>query len=382
MLDILKYKTRCVKFVIFSFYKKHKKKEVFDIFKNLNLEHLKKKSISFGAAFLLTALLPTATVIIRGMSEESDISNKNQKIKIYDSSSGKEIEISLEELLIGAWPAEIPLNWYSKAAEAVKAQIIAIFSYFLYQNGINSSLDLNYKKDSCIKHFAYYSLEKRKELWGDKFEEYEKIAKKAVGEVKDLVLCYDNKPALAMFFSCCYRETTPCSVGFSQDLPYLQSVESKECDFMNLERGFAISKSELAEILKERFANEEFSKYFGTLKEKYSVEEFSKKLDGTKPEDWFKILETNDTGYVLKMKFLDCEIIGHNFRHIVGTMKIRSANFTINFDPETEKFNFKSLGFGHGVGMSQWGAKFMAEQGYTYDKILLHYYPGTEIKKI
>ena len=355
---------------------------MFGIFKNINLEYLKKKSISFGAAFLLTAILPTATVIIRGTSEESDINNiKNQKIKIYDSSSDsdKEIEISLEELLVGALAGEMPITWH---IEALKAQVIAIYSYFLYQNGINSNLDLNYKKDSCIKHFAYSSVEKRRERWGDKFEEYEKRAQEAVNAVQNQVLCYENKPALAMFFSCCYKETTPCSVGFSQDLPYLPSVASKECDFMNLEKNFESSKSELAKILKERFASGEFSGRFGVLKEKYSVEEFSQKLDSTKPEDWFKILETRTNGYVTKLKFLDYEIKGHDFRHIIGTMKIRSANFTINFDSEKEIFNFKSLGFGHGVGMSQWGAKFMADQEYTYDKILLHYYPGTEIKKI
>ena len=346
---------------------------MFNIFKNINLNYIRQKSISFGTAFLLTSILPITTVVIRGMSEEKKESKiEKTKIEIYDSSCDQYSEISLEELVIGALAGEVPMSWN---IEAIKAQTVAIFSYFLYQNGLNSTLDLNSKKGSCINHFAYNSPEKRKERWGDRFEEYEKKAKEAVNAVKNQVLYYDDKPILAMFFSCCYKKTVPCSVAFSQDFPYLTEVPSEEYKFMNLEKDFEISKSDMAEILKERFLNNKNNK-------KENNNEFFQKLDSTKPENWFKILKSDSDGYVYKLKILDEEITGHNFRHMIGTMKVRSANFVINYDPEKEIFIIKSLGFGHGTGMSQWGAKFMGDQGYTYDKILLHYYPNTEIRQI
>ncbi len=354
-----------------------KKKECLIIFKDINLEYLKKKSIYFGSAFLLTAVLSATTVVIRGMSTPINI--EEQKIKIYDSCASKDVEITLEELLIGALAAEMPITWH---IEALKAQVVAIFSYFLYKNGLNSNLDLNYTKDSSIKHFVYNSPEKRRERWGDKFEEYEQKAKNAVNAVKNKVICYNGKLALAMFFSCCYKKTTPCSVGFSQNLPYLTEVCSEEYKFMNLERKFEIKKLKMAEILKEKFVNDEFSSRCGDLK-KYSIEEFeefSKKLEDTDPKDWFKVLATSDNGNVLKLKILDSEITGQNFRHIVGTTEVRSSNFTINYDSEKETFTVTSLGYGHGVGMSQWGAKFMADSGANFEQILQHYYPGTEIK--
>ena len=335
---------------------------------------MKKKSIYFGSAFLLTAILSSATVFIRGMSTPINI--EEQKIKIYDACASKDIEITLEELLIGALAAEMPITWHM---EALKAQVVAIYSYFLNKNGLSSNLDLNYTKNSSIKHFVYNSLEKRKERWGDKFEEYEKKAREAVDAVKNKVICYDGKPALAMFFSCCYQKTTPCSVGFSQNLPYLIEVCSEEYKFMKFEREFKIRKLEMARILKEKFADDEFSSRFGNLK-KYSIEEFAKKLEDTDPKDWFKILETSDNGNILKLKFLDSEITGQNFRHIVGTTKLRSSNFKMDYDSENETFTITSLGYGHGVGMSQWGAKFMADNGENFEQILQHYYPKTEIK--
>ncbi len=358
---------------------------------NINFKYLRKKFVYFGATFLLTAIVPVTTVVIRGMLKESN-DNNSQKIKFYDSSIGKECEVTLEELLIGTLAAEMPITWHM---EALKAQVVAIHSYFLYKNELGLGLNLNYEKKSFIKDFVYNSLEKRKERWGDKCFDYEVRAKEAVEAVKNKVVCYDGKPALTMFFSCCYKKTTTSSssMGF-EEKPYLISVESKEGidngderiqKFINktLKRSYQFSKSDMANILKDRFVNYEPADKFGGLKSKYSVDEFSQKLDSTDPKDWFEVLETSDNGNVLKLKILDSEITGHNFRYIISTQKIRSSNFTINYDSEKKIFTITSLGFGHGVGMSQYGAEYMAEiEGANYEQILRNYYPRTEIKDI
>lgn len=321
-----------------------------------------KKIAHLGAAFLFTTAVPVVTTVIRAMCEKIDI--EKQKINFYDSSCGKNVEITLEELLYGSLAAEMPASFHE---EALKAQAVAIYSYFLYQNGINSILDLNSGNGKHIRHFVYSNPEKRKERWGENFEAYESKIRKAVNDVKNQVLFFENKPVLAMFFSSCYKQTTPCRVSFSQDLPYLTSVDSPEYEVMNLERSFEIKSSELAEILKSKFTDEDFAK----------------KLNETPPESWFTIEETAENGNVVKMKILDEEIKGQRFRHLLGVSNVRSSNFTIKFDSEKESFIINSFGFGHGVGMSQWGANTYATQkGWKYTDILSHYYPGTEIKII
>ncbi|MBI3787385.1 MAG: SpoIID/LytB domain-containing protein [Ignavibacteriales bacterium] len=76
----------------------------------------------------------------------------------------------------------------------------------------------------------------------------------------------------------------------------------------------------------------------------------------------------------------DAEMSGEDLRKAIGYDKLKSALFTV--DMQDGVFVFSGSGSGHGVGLSQWGAKGMAERGYNYDEILRHFYPGTRIERI
>ena len=96
-----------------------------------------------------------------------------------------------------------------------------------------------------------------------------------------------------------------------------------------------------------------------------------------KPADWLKITDKSYSGTVTKIKAGDDEFTGNEFRTLFG---LRSANFEVSY--ADKDFTFTTKGYGHGVGMSQYGANAMAESGKTYEEILKHYYTGVEIVDI
>ena len=95
------------------------------------------------------------------------------------------------------------------------------------------------------------------------------------------------------------------------------------------------------------------------------------------------VLDRNQSGRVLNLKIKgSSEIIisAKDFRQIFNPKVIRSTNFTVEIDRDKAYFN--GFGWGHGVGMCQWGAYFMAKKGYKYDEILQYYYPGAKKEKV
>lgn len=329
----------------------------------LNFNNMYKKISLWIALFLLTGLIPVFSV----MSSKSTIKNEkcDTLIPILDLQSNLISEISLEELLIGSIAAEMPASFPS---EALKSQGVAIFTYFLRSNGFNQVISLNSNENTgkrrYIRHFCYKSKSKRKEIWGKNFDKYENKIKNAVKDIKGKALYYNNKIAFTPFFSWCYKETVPCHIGFCQKLPYLVSVPSPEYDdkpLKNKKIKIRINKSEMQEILEKKFPNKK------------------KKLKSTNPSKWIKIDEKTENGYVIKVDVLGEKIKGSKFEIM---LKLPSANFFVSYDSKSKEFEISSTGYGHGVGMSQHGAKCFAYKGWKYDKILNHYYPGTEIKEI
>lgn len=279
--------------------------------------------------------------------------------RVLDADSGQVLELSPFDYICGVTAAEIPMDF---SAEAIKAQAVAAHSYALRQMGTqlkNPDPDL---KGAFLStdpaHFqAYCSLEERQSLWGDSFEEKEKLLESAVNEVLSCILVYNGEPAAAAFHSISSGKTESARDVWGQDIPYLVTADSPE-DAEN-----PAGNGEVTLTIPE--ASAVLSAHLESL---------------TLPQDpsqWIQVTERTEAGMVTAAKIGENTVSGEDIRSWFG---LSSANFTV--ESSEEQLIFHTKGKGHGVGMSQYGADAMAKAGKSWEEILARYYPGTEIARL
>ena len=301
------------------------------------------------AAMLFLPLAATAKKTSNSptVSTVAPISDDTVKVKLTEKD--KIIEVSLEDYVIGVVAAEVPADYSS---EAIKAQAVAARTFLFYEKGQNKDADYDITDDYTI-HQAFNSKEQLKEKWGDKFEEnYDKI-KAAVTETENEILVYDEKPIFAAYHAVSSGKTEKAVNVWGKDYPYLLSVDS------------------IGDLL--------CPDYLSTLS--VSPEDFKKTFDGkvTFSDDmkgWVTNTENTESGTVSKIKVGDKELRGTEIRELFS---LKSSSFDLTFDGTN--FVFTVRGNGHGVGMSQNGANYMAQQGSTYKEILNWYYSNCKIEK-
>lgn len=266
-------------------------------------------------------------------------------IRVKDVGNDKIIDVPFEEYIKGVLAGEMPASF---PLEALKAQAVAARSYVLVQMDKNKESDFDVV--NTVDNQVYLTDDELKEKWKDDYVDKINLIKKAVRETSGEYLSYDNEVVEALFFSTSVGKTENSEDVFSSKVPYLRSVSSTW---------------------------DEESPVF-TDTSTFSLKDFYSKL-GIEYSDNLKtdVMETTSTGRVKKIKINDKEFNG---RDVAKKLSLRSNYFDIVKNAESVTINTK--GYGHGVGMSQYGALGMAKEGYTYDKILKHYYIGTEIKKI
>lgn len=274
------------------------------------------------------------------------ITNKEETIIRVLRSNNTVENLPIEDYLVGVVSSEVPVSFEK---EAIKAQTVAARTYALKQmeNRKNESYDVTDDTSSQV----YKSEEELKNNWKDKYEENIKKIKEAIDETKGQYLTYDNKIIYAFFFSTSNGKTEDNKDVFGQDLPYLKSVDSSFDE--NETNNFKFTKT-------------------------ISLSEFYQKLE----------LAYNDnltiTNKVLtnSNRIKSITINGKTFKgtDIRSKLSLRSTDFTIEKQNNSVIINTK--GFGHGVGMSQYGANALAKQNKTYDEILKYYYQGTNIQKL
>ena len=206
---------------------------------------------------------------------------------------------------------------------------------------------------------AYFSYDELKNTKGDNWieESYTKI-KKAVDDTKGHILTYDEKTILPLYFSTSSGKTENCEDVFSSQYPYLKSVSSPyEEQSPRYYTETKISKNKFINALNKNYSNISLS-----------VDNLINQI---------KVLERTNAGSVKIIQIGNKKLTGRNIRTIFG---LNSSNFDIGF--ENNIVVFKVKGYGHGVGMSQWGAEGMSQKNYKYYNILYHYYTGIEIKDI
>ena len=275
--------------------------------------------------------------------------------RVLETETGKLHEVSVRDYLIGAVSAEMPASY---EPEALKAQAVAVHTYaerIKRQNAETGMLGSADFTDDPQSYQGFYTDTQLRTLWGAQYEQnYRKIAS-AVDAVSGLLLCYQNEPIIAAFHAVSAGMTESAANVWGNDLPYLAAVESAgDCFAPQFENTLQLSPESLRKALT------------------------AVKPDLTFPDDpaeWLNILERSSSGTVLRTEAGSAEFTGQQIRDALG---LRSADFTAAYGDGM--FLFVTKGCGHFVGMSQYGANNMAQNGAGFKEILQHYYPGTELQ--
>ena len=270
----------------------------------------------------------------------------NLMVRVKREETDKIDILPLEEYVVGVVAGEMPVNF---ELEALKAQSVASRSYVLKRLG--NTKEKEYDVVDSVSNQVYLDDEILKEKWGEKYVEYMNKIKEAVNDTSMEYLEYDGEVIDAMFFSTSNGYTEDSGVVFSNDLPYLQSVES----------GWDAKVSSVFQS-----------------SQTISLQEFYERLSLSYSEELkVEILERSSSNRVVRLKINGEEFTG---RDVYQKLGIRSCDFEIQLLGSNVEIQTK--GYGHGVGMSQYGAQGMAKEGYSYQQILEHYYTGTNLKKL
>ncbi len=301
---------------------------------------------------------------IEEVTEEKEIKvnqqSNNISVDVLMVENNKVIKLGLEDYVKGVVAAEMPAEF---ELEALKAQAVAARTYVVAhmeefggnsnpkacERGANVTDDVNCQ--------VYMNKETRLKYWPEsKGEEYWEKISKAVEETSGQVLAYEGKLVLAPFYFSTSAGNTQDSIDvFNKDLPYLKSVKSPgEESSPKYEDEYLFNNVDVVSRIKNKVDNTG--------------------LDINNLSSQIRISSRTDSGYIKTVQIGDTTMTGTEFRSIFN---LNSSCFELVF--LNNKVKMITKGYGHGVGMSQWGADARAEDGMTYDQILKYYYTGVEI---
>ena len=268
--------------------------------------------------------------------------------------NGTVTEMDMGTYLLGVLRAEVPASF---EPEALKAQAIAARTYTLYKmkdGPIANHPDADACDNiSCCK--AYASAEQAAADWGGMALYYEEKLARAVAETDGQVILYGGEPILAVFCSSTNGHTQNAGAVWQSDLPYLQSVTSPESE----------------ELVPNYYSTETFTAE--QFRARMLAAHPEAKLSGS-PEGWITEVNRSDAGFVTTVTVGGVRLKGNELRTILS---LRSPSFTAEADGDT--LTFRVTGYGHGVGMSQYGANALAARGMDAAAILAHYFTGTAV---
>ncbi len=281
-------------------------------------------------------------------NEENEESGEN--IVLLCHADGQLKTLNMREYIFGVVAAEISA---SKEIETLKAQTVAAFTYTLYKKNKNQNENFDITDNPNVDQ-AFITVDAAKEKWGDKAAEYEKKLNDVLDQVYGTYLCYNDEPIYAAYHAISSGKTESSKSVWGNELPYLLETESM---------GDLLSPDYLSE---KAVSAEDFRNAFKDI--------------CTLPEneaEYIGEIVRSASGGAITVTVGDKQISGSEFRRLLS---LRSHNFDVTFSDGV--FNFTVRGYGHGVGMSQNGAEYMAAQGSTYTEILNWYYKDCTLKTI
>ncbi|MBS4200686.1 stage II sporulation protein D [Bacillus sp. FJAT-49732] len=313
-------------------------------------------ALSFSIPAIL--VLPFTNEKIEGeLAEQKEVQPKQTmnksttEVAVFRSKTNKIETLPLEDYVIGVVASEMPADFEK---EALKAQALAARTYIvthLMSSSDKESMPKGADIKDTVDHQVYKNKSELKKQWGKDFEwKYKKVAE-AVKETAGEILTYNDKPITASFFSTSNGYTENAEDYWKNKIPYLKSVQSPW------------------DIKSPKFNSQKV----------FSISEFEQKLG-------VNIGSGNDIGTITSRtagnKVATVNIHEKNFtgREIREKLDLRSTDFT--WVRKGDSIIVTTKGFGHGVGMSQYGANGMAKEGKKYNEIVTYYYQGISISKV
>ena len=273
-------------------------------------------------------------IVLNNYLEEDE---KESTITVNAIIDDKTVNLDLEEYVKGVVACEMPASFNS---EALKAMSVAARTFALYKISKGKSVK------TTISDQCYIDNDKMKSKWKSNYNKYYTKISNAVNDTKGEYMTYNDKVIIAFYFSISNGKTENVENVFSQKLDYLVSVDSSwDKKSNNNEKDIKIKVSDFLKKL--------------SLKDN--------KISNIK-------IDRSPTNRVNNIKINNNNYKGTKFRSLLG---LRSTDFSITYDKDFVYIH--TVGYGHGVGMSQYGANYMAHDGYSYDEILKHYYTGIKI---
>lgn len=313
--------------------------------------------LSFGKGQPSGALPPEGTAAPPPVAAAGSYDGGSTVTVLID---GEVQTLTLEQYLIGVVTAEMPASF---PEEALKAQAVAARTYTLYKQDLygadgGKAPECHQGAVMCSDSAhckAYCDVAARAtELWGENAAFYLDKITKAVQDTDGLVVVYEGKPIAAVFHAASAEHTEAAVDVWGNSVPYLVSVDSPG--------GEASSRYHATvELLQSDFA--------AAFTAAYPKAE----LSGA-PGDWFQNIKRSEAGGVISAEVGGVTVEGKVIRSLAG---LNSTNFTVA--AEGALLTFTTVGYGHGVGMSQYGARAMALDDNNFEAILKHYYTGTDL---
>lgn len=269
-------------------------------------------------------------------TEEKQVKETIENAITLYRSNGEILNLTINEYLIGAVAGEMPASFN---IEALKAQAVVSRTYLLKRIKNNNIII-----DSTMQQ-VYKDNNELKNMWKNDFDKYYSKIKKAVLDTDKIAIYYNGDYIDALYHSTSNGYTLNSENVWSNAIPYLKSVESKWD--LNASSYLKNTNKDIAYVLS----------LFG-------IDDINK----------IQIVSRDDTNHVKEIKVGDKIYKGTTFRSL---LKLRSTDFDIMVNDNSVVFITR--GFGHGVGMSQYGANGMANEGYNYIDILNHYYTNVSI---
>ncbi|MDD6175328.1 MAG: stage II sporulation protein D [Firmicutes bacterium] len=290
-------------------------------------------------------------------SKVSSAGAEESFFRILDESSGEIITVTDREFLIGAVAAEMPLTFHDEALKAQAVACCTIYDKKRTEQRLNPDPSLKGADFSCntAQWQIYVTKEKMQERWGDAFETHYAHLQQVCGSVGLQKLIYQGEPVLATYYAISAGRTEASEDIWGGKRDYLVAVASPgDLQAPGYETTVSKSRDEVRAAILNKWPDCRL---------------------GSDPAQWITDPIRTASGTVRSIAVGSLIATGEELRALFG---LRSANFTLSYT-EADGFVFTVHGYGHGVGMSQYGADAMARGGADYKTILQWYYPGTEL---